>query len=115
MIRNMISVDLEDYYCDLPFSTWHKYENRVVPSTRVILDLFEKYKVEATFFVLGYIAEKHPELIEEIRSHGHEIATHGYSHTDIRKMDKESFEADLTKSLGVLRKLSNDKIGRAHV
>lgn len=105
-----MSVDLEDYYCDLPFSTWHNYENRVVSSTRVILDLFEKYKVEATFFVLGYIAEKHPELIEEIKSHGHEIASHGYSHTDIRKMSKENFESDLIKSLEVLRKLSGDRI-----
>lgn len=106
----MMSVDLEDYYCDLPFSTWHLYESRVVKNTRFILNLFEKYKVTATFFTLGYIAEKHPELIEEVKSKGHEISSHGYSHTDLRKMTMESFESDLIKSLEILRKISGEKI-----
>lgn len=110
LIKNIMSVDLEDYYCDLPFSTWNKYEDRVVSSTEVILELFEKYNVKATFFTLGYIAERHPELIEEIKSKGHEIASHGYSHTDIRKMNKEGFEADLLKSLKVLETLYGEKI-----
>ena len=70
-------------------------------NTQRILDLFEKYNVNATFFTLGYIAERHPELIEKIKSNGHEIASHGYSHTDIRKMTKASFESDLLKSLSI--------------
>ncbi len=105
-----MSVDLEDYYCDLPFSTWDKYESRVVENTQVLLQLFDKYKTQATFFTLGFIAEKHPELIEEIKSKGHEISSHGYSHTDLRKMSKESFEEDLKKSLQILEKLSGEKI-----
>ena len=105
-----MSVDLEDYYCDLPFSSWSKYESRVVGSTKVILELFDKHKVNATFFTLGYVAERHPELIEEIKSKGHEIATHGYSHTDLRKMDLKSFETDLTKSLKILEQISGEKI-----
>ena len=92
-----MSVDLEDYYCDLPFSSWSKYESRVVGSTKVILELFDKHKVNATFFTLGYVAERHPELIEEIKSKGHEIATHGYSHTDLRKMYLKTFETDLRR------------------
>ena len=110
MIKNIMSVDLEDYYCDLPFSTWEKFSSRVVESTNVILDLFEKYKVTATFFTLGYIAEKHPDLIEEIKKSGHEIASHGYSHTDLRKMTPESFELDLIRSLEILRKASGEKV-----
>ena len=53
-MKNIMSIDLEDYYCDLPFSTWPKFESRVIKNTQKILDLFEKYKVNATFFTLGY-------------------------------------------------------------
>ena len=73
MIQNMMSVDLEDYYCDLPFPTWHKYNSRIVETTRTLLELFGKFNVTATFFTVGYIAEKFPELIEEVRGKGHEI------------------------------------------
>ena len=110
MIRNIMTVDLEDYYCDQPFASWNEYENRVVGNTRIILELFERYHVTATFFTLGYIAERHSELIEEVRSKGHEIASHGYSHVDIRTLNKESFESDLVKSLDALRKVSGEKI-----
>ena len=105
-----MSIDLEDYYCDLPFSTWNQYESRIIENTQRILDLFEKYNVNATFFTLGYIAERHPELIEKIKSNGHEIASHGYSHTDIRTMNKANFESDLLKSLSILEKITGDKI-----
>jgi peptidoglycan-N-acetylglucosamine deacetylase len=103
---NIMTVDLEDYYCDLPLSDWNKYESRVVKTTRILLDLFDKFKVRATFFTVGYIAEMHPELIEEVNSKGHEIASHGYSHPNIKKIRKQDFEADLVKSLEVLRKIS---------
>ena len=85
-INNIMSVDLEDYYCDLDFKKWDVFENRVIENTNTILDLFEKYDVKATFFTLGYIAEKFPELIREIDKRGHEIASHSYSHQDIRKI-----------------------------
>ena len=78
-ITNMMSVDLEDYYCDLPFSEWPKYESRIIKNTEMILELFEKYDVKATFFVLGYIAEKFPDMIKKISGLGHEIASHSYA------------------------------------
>ena len=109
-VKNIMSVDLEDYYCDLPFSTWNKYESRVIRATQSILDLLKKYNVSATFFTLGYIAERHPELIEEVKSKGHEISSHGYSHTSLRNMTRESFESDLVKSIATLRKISGEKI-----
>ncbi len=108
--KNILSIDLEDNYCDLPFPTWDNYESRVIKTTRVISNLLDKYDVEATFFTVGYVAEKHPELIEELKSRGHEIASHSYSHPDLRTMTRESFETDLTKSLEILRKLSGEKI-----
>lgn len=105
-----MSIDLEDNYCDLPFSTWSNYESRVNKTTQVILDLLDKFDAQATFFTLGYIAEKHPELVEKVRSKGHEIASHSYSHPDLRSLTKESFEADLMKSLDILRKVSGEKV-----
>ena len=85
-IKNIMSVDLEDFFCDLPFEQWSNYESRVMKNTKKILELFEKYKAKATFFTLGYIAEKFPDLIKEIDCKGHEIASHSYAHIDIRNL-----------------------------
>ena len=109
-MKNIMSVDLEDFYCDLPFDTWSKYESRVVKNTNKILDLFEKYEIRATFFTLGYIAEKFPELIKKIDNMGHEIASHSYAHLDIRKTTKDEFEKDLKKSVEILEKIIEKNI-----
>lgn len=109
-MKNILSIDLEDNYCDLPFSTWSNYGSRVHKTTRVILDLLDKYNAQATFFTLGYIAERHPDLVEEVRSRGHEIGTHSYSHPDLRTMTKDSFEADLVNSIEILKRVTGEKI-----
>jgi peptidoglycan-N-acetylglucosamine deacetylase len=109
-VTNIMSVDLEDYYCDLPFSEWSKYNSRVVENTEKILKLFEKYNVNATFFVLGYIAEKFPALIKKISDLGHEISSHTYSHIDLRKVSKEEFKEDFFKSKNILEKITGKKI-----
>ena len=108
--KNIMSVDLEDYYCDLPFEEWKKFDSRIEKNTNVILNLFEKFDVKATFFTLGHIAEKNPDLIKEIDERGHEIASHGYAHLDIRKLSKIEFENDLKKSLEVLETIIGKKI-----
>jgi polysaccharide deacetylase family protein (PEP-CTERM system associated) len=66
--------------------------------------------VRATFFTLGWIAERYPELIEEIVRRGHEISSHGYSHLNIFTITKDTFEFELTKSINVLSKLSGEKV-----
>ena len=109
-ISNIMSVDLEDYFCDLPFEEWSKYESRVVGNTEMILDLFEKYEVKSTFFVLGYIAEQFPDLIKKISALGHEIASHSYAHIDLRKVSKEKFEDDFIKSKNILEKITGKKV-----
>ena len=109
-MKNIMSVDLEDFFCDLPFNQWSKYESRVIKNTNKILELFKKYQVKATFFTLGYIAEQFPDLIKEIDKQGHEIASHSYAHLDIRKTTKEEFENDLKKSLGVIEKITGKKV-----
>ena len=105
-----MSIDLEDYFCDLPYAEWSKYESRIEETTNLLLDLFDKHKVKATFFTLGYIAEKFPDLIKKIHESDHEIACHSYYHKDLRKITAEEFEKDLTKSISVLEKISGEKI-----
>jgi peptidoglycan-N-acetylglucosamine deacetylase len=106
----MLSVDLEDNFCDLPYPTWSNYESRVVKTTKVILDLLGRYNTRATFFTLGYIAERYPELVEALTSEGHEIASHSYSHPNLKKVSKDTFESDLARSLDILRRLSGEKV-----
>ena len=108
--KNIMSVDLEDFFCDLPFESWSKYESRVLKNTNKILDLFEKYQIKATFFTLGYIAEKFPDLIKKIDVRGHEIASHSYSHLDIRKTTEKDFENDIVKSIKILEEIIGKKV-----
>ena len=110
MIKNIMTVDLEDHFCDLPFNVWKNYESRIEITTKTILDLFDKHKIQATFFTVGFIAEQHPELIEEVVSRGHEIASHSYSHPNLKEITKEHFESDLIKSIESLKKISGEKI-----
>ena len=85
--RSAITVDLEDWYHSIesiPVQDWDKYESRLEENTYRILEILNQYEVKATFFVLGYVAEKFPALVKTIQLLGHEIATHGYFHRLIR-------------------------------
>ena len=109
-MKNILSVDFEDYFCDLPFKTWNGYENRVIETTPILLKLFSKYKVKSTFFIVGYFAEKYPKLINEIQQEGHEIASHSFSHIDLRKTSRIEAEKDLMKSFDVLENVTGEKV-----
>lgn len=109
-IVNFLSIDLEDYYCDLPFSKWEFYEERVTNNTKKILSLLKKYNTKATFFTLGYIGEKFPDLIQQIVRDGHEIGSHTYSHIDLRKNSKEKVTEDIKKSVKILEDISGKEI-----
>jgi len=102
---NAMSIDLEDWFCVNKFGhiikseEWDKYELRVYESTRRILNLLSKHDTRATFFVLGWIAERMPELVREIEQRNHEIASHGYKHLLLTQITPTEFEEDLVKSL----------------
>ena len=102
---NALSIDLEDWFCAynlrIKIEDWPTCELRVEANTRRILELLAKHDTRATFFVLGWIAERVPDLVREIEQRGHEIATHGYSHTVLTEMTPEAFEMDLCRALAV--------------
>lgn len=102
---NALSIDLEDWFCAnnlrIKIKDWDKHESRVVANTERILDMLDKHNVKGTFFVLGWVAERAPDLIREVERRGHEIATHGYSHRLLTEMTPEEFEADLKMALDV--------------
>ena len=109
-VTNILTIDVEDWYMDTDISTWDSYEDRVVQSTQEILEILDETNTIATFFVVGYVAEHHPELIEEIKDRGHEIGTHGYTHTSITHQTPSEFEEDLLKSIKILEDITKEKI-----
>lgn len=111
-----MSVDLEDWFCVynlsglIAYADWDRCESRVERSTMRLLNLFQKHRTEATFFVLGWVADRFPDLVKEIERQGHELATHGYSHRLLTLMQPEEFRGDLQRSLEVLSKASSQEV-----
>ena len=109
MIRNVFTVDVEEYFQVEAFSglipkkEWHNFPSRVEETTEGLLELLDTHHVRGTFFVLGWIAERHPDLIERIFKAGHEIASHGFDHTMITEMTPEAFREDIRKSKEILK------------
>ena len=77
----------------------------VLRSTKVILELFKKYRTKATFFVLGTVAEWYPELIEDMKNDGHEIGIHGYTHKRLCHHTRESFDEEIKKTISILNNM----------
>lgn len=113
---NALTIDVEDYYQVSNFEhivkkdDWDGYESRVAGNTRKILDILDEANARATFFVLGWTAEKFPELVKEIDKRGHEVASHGYWHKLIYRMSKNEFKEDLDKSIKVLEHSIGKKV-----
>lgn len=89
---------------------WEGFEPRVTDGMRRLLDLMETHGVTATCFVLGKVAEEHPNLIKRIHAAGHEIATHGYSHAKIYNLTPERFRRELRHSIDLLRNLTGETV-----
>jgi polysaccharide deacetylase family protein (PEP-CTERM system associated) len=108
-VINALSIDLEDWFCAynlrIAMDDWDTRELRVVANTRHLLEMLDKHHTHATFFVLGWIAERVPDLVREIDRCGHEIATHGYSHALLTHMTPEAFATDLRRALDVTQPL----------
>jgi len=103
-----MSVDVEDYFHVsvfdgiVPRSEWSKMESRVCANTRKLLDLFDEFGVSSTFFILGWVAERHPDLVRDIAARGHEIASHGYAHRLIYDQTPTAFRDDVRRAKQLL-------------
>ncbi len=113
---NALSFDIEEWFCVTNFSPyirredWEKLESRVRCQTELILDILKKNKVKATFFILGWVAERHSDLVRRISEEGHEIASHGYNHKFLSHMGTDEFRQDLEKSIKILEGITDSKI-----
>jgi polysaccharide deacetylase family protein (PEP-CTERM system associated) len=109
---NALTVDFEDWYqgLEIPPERWGGFEDRIGASTRRLLDVFSEHEVRATFFVLGHVAERHPELVREIAARGHELATHGYSHTLVYQLTPAAYREELVRSIGTIEALSGTRV-----
>ena len=111
-VINAMSVDVEDYFHVsvfdgiVPRSQWATMESRVCANTQRLLDLFDEYNVRSTFFVLGWVAERHPDLVRAIVARGHEIASHGFAHRLIYDQTPAAFREDVRRAKQILEDAS---------
>jgi len=107
-IVNAMTVDVEDYFHVsafdgvIPRHTWDRLDSRVCGNTTRLLRIFEATGVRATFFILGWVAERFPALVREIAAAGHEIASHGYGHRLVYDLTPEAFRDDVRRSKDLL-------------
>jgi polysaccharide deacetylase family protein (PEP-CTERM system associated) len=103
-VLNALSVDVEDYFHVEAFAShispqnWHDFEMRVEKNIGLILEVFAKHQSKATFFVLGWVADRLPGMVRGIAEAGHEIGCHGYGHQHIRRQSPEQFRQDVRKA-----------------
>ena len=108
---NALTIDVEDYFQVSAFERcvsrecWDSFALRVEMNTRRILDMLDEFGVKATFFILGWVAERKPELVREIARQGHEVASHGYGHQRIYNQTREDFREDIRRSKALLEDL----------
>lgn len=115
-VLNVMTVDVEDYFhvsafagC-VPRSQWDSLESRVCRNTQRLLDLFEKVGTRGTFFVLGWVAERFPELVKRIQGDGHELASHSYDHGLLYDTTPEGFSRDLRRARAAIEDASGVRV-----
>jgi polysaccharide deacetylase family protein (PEP-CTERM system associated) len=110
-VRNVFSVDLEEWFHGLTSTNrqvarWPLLESRVEDATRTLLALLRAARVQATFFVLGHVADHHPGLIAEICADGHEVGIHGYYHRFVSRLTPQDFAQEVEKSLAAVERIA---------
>ena len=113
---NAMSVDVEDYFQVSAFekqiekSNWNNIPCRVEENIERILALFEKKEIKATFFTLGWVAERYPSMVKKIVENGHELASHGWEHIRVTQQEQDEFRQDITRTKHFLEDLSGKQI-----
>jgi len=114
--RNAMSVDVEEYFQVSAFAgttrpaEWDSHESRVEQNIDAILAIFAEHGARATFFTLGWIAERHPEMIRRIVAGGHEIASHGYQHVQVFDQSPDQFRTDVRRTRAMLQEISGTAV-----
>lgn len=113
-MKNLLTFDIEDWYhpslVGSDHSEWDQYEDRVIKPTFKILDMLSETGNKATFFVLGYIAQRFPAMVQRMKKDGHEIASHGYGHQVVYCLNRREFTDDLLRSKDILEEIIQDEI-----
>ncbi len=115
-LRNAMSVDVEDYFQVSAFAPhiaradWERLPCRVERNVDLILGLLDEGGAKATFFTLGWIAERHPTVVRRIADHGHEVASHGYGHERASDLSPERFREDITRAKKLLEDLCGTEV-----
>jgi polysaccharide deacetylase family protein (PEP-CTERM system associated) len=110
-VVNALTIDVEDYFQVSAFAPyiapgdWDSRECRVERNVGRILDMLARHGTQATFFTLGWIAERYPRLVKDIAQAGHEVASHGYGHQRVSDLSEQAFEQDLRRAKQVLEDL----------
>jgi polysaccharide deacetylase family protein (PEP-CTERM system associated) len=115
-IVNAFSIDVEDYFQVAAFdsvierSSWDNLPLRVENNVNQFLDLLSEHNVKATFFTLGWVAERLPEMTKRIHREGHEMASHGYGHQKVDTLTPSEFRDDIVRAKGILEDLCGEAI-----
>ena len=111
-----MTVDVEDYFQVSAFEpyisrdSWEQRECRVEHNVDRILQLFDRHSVKATFFTLGWVAERYPDMVRRVVEQGHELASHGWSHVRVTQQEPDAFRQDIVRTKAVLEDLSGQAI-----
>jgi len=115
-IRNAMTVDVEDYFqvsafaAHIPRESWETIPCRVERNIDRILALLDEKQAKATFFTLGWIAERYPAMVKNIVSNGHELASHGWAHQRVSDQEPQEFLDDIVRSKALLEDISGQKV-----
>jgi len=113
LMRNALTIDVEEWYQTVLFHNGVYNNGRLTDlpkNIQEILETLEEYNTKATFFMVGSVAEKYPNMIRQIVDNGHELSSHSHLHKLVYKMNKQEFSDDVSQSLDVLRKISGTDI-----
>jgi len=116
LVRNAFTVDVEDWFQVAAFSSvidrkdWDRLECRVERNVDQILHALDDHKVTATFFTLGWIADRYPQMVQRIVGQGHELASHGYGHHMVHELSETAFKEDVVRAKGLLESISGQAV-----